>query len=83
VRGDYVKMPTKDATLKETGCFNSNHDNVTAGIFASNPFFDKRDIVQVKYEMIRAASNGEGRCAPAVELVYAFTWARCICAKNY
>jgi transposase len=53
-------MPTKDATLKEIGCFNNNHDNVTAGIFASNPFFDKRDIVQVKYEMIRAASNGEG-----------------------
>ena len=53
-------MPTKDATLKETGCFNNNHNNVTANIFISNPFFDKRDVVQVKYEMVRAVSNGEG-----------------------
>jgi len=53
-------MPTKDAQLKETGCFYNNHHNVTADIFDSNPFFDKRDVVQVKYEMIRAASNGEG-----------------------
>jgi len=53
-------MPTKDENLKESGCFNSNHENVTAGIFGTSPFFDKRDIVQVKYEMVRAASNGEG-----------------------
>ena len=53
-------MSTKDETLKESGCFNANHANVTAGIFSSNPFFDKKDVIQVKYEMIRAASNGEG-----------------------
>ena len=58
--GDYVKMPTKDESLKENGCFNNNHSNVTANIFGLGPFFDKRDIVQVKYEMIRAASNSEG-----------------------
>jgi len=53
-------MPTKDENLKESGCFNTNHANVTAGIFDSSPFFDKQDIVQVKYEMIRAATKGEG-----------------------
>ena len=53
-------MPTKDECLKESGCFNTNHANVTAGIFGSSPFFDKKDAVQVKYEMVRAASGGEG-----------------------
>jgi len=53
-------MPTKDDNLQESGCFNSNHAKVTAGIFKSSPFFDRKDLVQVKYEMVRAASNGEG-----------------------
>jgi len=53
-------MSTKEATLREAGCFNPNHENISADVFASSPFFDRKDIVQVKYEMIRAASNGEG-----------------------
>ncbi|MDR0299469.1 MAG: helix-turn-helix domain-containing protein [Streptococcaceae bacterium] len=53
-------MKTKDELLKKDGCFNSNHENVKAGIFDKNPFFDKKDVVQVKYEMIRATSNDEG-----------------------
>ena len=53
-------MQAKDDNLKKNGCFNGNHNNVTAGVFDELPFFDKKDIVQVKYEMIRAASNNEG-----------------------
>jgi len=53
-------MTTKEETLKNGGCFNQNYANVSAGIFETIPFFDKRDIVQVKYEMIRAVSNDEG-----------------------
>ena len=53
-------MAPKDDTLKKTGCFNNNHENVTASIFESTPFFDRKDIVQVKYEMIRAVSKDEG-----------------------
>ena len=53
-------MANKSDSLKENGCFNSNHGNVTAGLFGTSAFFDKRDVVQVKYEMVRAASNGEG-----------------------
>ena len=53
-------MTTKDEQLIENGCFNSNHANVTAGIFGSSPFFDKKDVIQVKYEMVRAAAGGEG-----------------------
>jgi len=53
-------MPTKEENLKRSGCFFSNFENVTASIFSTNPFFDKRDIIQVKYEMIRAVSKSEG-----------------------
>jgi transposase len=53
-------MPAKGENLEENGCFNGNHSKVTADIFGSSPFFDKRDIVQVKYEMIRAVSKSEG-----------------------
>ena len=53
-------MTPKDEILKKNWCFNNNHENVTAGIFDSAPFFDKKDIVQVKYEMVRAANREEG-----------------------
>jgi transposase len=53
-------MISKDDALKKSNCFNHNHNNVTADIFRTTPFFDSRDVVQVKYEMIRAVSNAEG-----------------------
>jgi len=53
-------MDSKEVALKKNGCFNSNYDNVSAAIFKTVPFFDKKDLVQVKYEMIRAASREEG-----------------------
>ena len=58
--GACIEMTTKEENLKKNMCFNSNHKNVTAGIFNTNPFYDKRDTVQVKYEMLRAASKDEG-----------------------
>jgi transposase len=53
-------MATREDTLKDNGCFNHNHENVSASIFNGHPFFDRRDVVQVNYEMIRAASHDEG-----------------------
>ena len=53
-------MASKEDALKQNGCFYHNHENVAAGIFKTAAFFDSRDIVQVKYEMIRAVSNSEG-----------------------
>jgi len=53
-------MVSKEDTLKQNGCFYNNYESVTAGIFKTAAFFDSRDVVQVKYEMIRAASNNEG-----------------------
>jgi len=56
-------MQTKDNLLKKDGAFNDNYEKVTADIFDTDPFFDKKDIVQVKYEMLRAAINKEGSVA--------------------
>lgn len=53
-------MISKEDSLKKNGCFNHNHENVTAGVFKRNMFFDRMDTAQVKYEMIRAAANAEG-----------------------
>jgi len=66
-------MPIKDDVLRESGCFNANHERVTAGIFRSTPFFDRKDVVQVKYEMIRAGSNGE---SSITEIAEAFGFSR-------
>ena len=66
-------MASKEETLRRNNCFNSNHTNVRADIFRKAPFFDSRDIVQVKYEMVRAASNGEGSIA---EISSAFGFSR-------
>jgi transposase len=56
---EICQMDSKASVLKKSGSFNANHEKVTADIFAAGPFFDKRDIIQVKYEMIRAASRNE------------------------
>jgi len=53
-------MVSKEDALKQHGCFYHNYENVAAGIFKTAVFFDSRDIVQVKYEMLRAAQNDEG-----------------------
>jgi len=50
----------KEAALKKNGTFNQSYENVTANIFKINPFFDRMDTIQVKYEMIRATANAEG-----------------------
>ncbi len=40
-------------SLREQGCLNSRPQSVTDELFAGNEFFDARDMVQVKYEMLR------------------------------
>lgn len=44
--------PKLDA-LKQQGCLNPQPQSVTDPLFASSDFFDSRDLVQVKYEMVR------------------------------
>ncbi|MCL4797510.1 MAG: helix-turn-helix domain-containing protein [Bryobacteraceae bacterium] len=49
-------MPDKDPklkTLQQQGALNPRPGDVTDDLFAEGGFFDSRDLVQVKYEMLR------------------------------
>ena len=50
-----TRRPTdaKTDALKEHGCLNPRPDAVRDELFLSSPFFDPRDLLQVKYEMLR------------------------------
>ena len=43
----------KTRALKEHGCLNQHAETVRDELFVSNAFFDPRDLLQVKYEMLR------------------------------
>jgi transposase len=43
----------KLSALRQHGCLNPHPNKVVDPLFASSNFFDPRDLVQVKYEMVR------------------------------
>lgn len=43
----------KALELKRTGTFNPHAEGVTDPLFRENPFFDSRDLLQARYEMLR------------------------------
>jgi transposase len=45
----------KTEALRQHGSLNPRPDTVADPLFASSDFFDPRDLVQVKYEMVRRA----------------------------
>jgi transposase len=47
----------KPKHLKEHGVLNRQPKAVKARLFLENPFFDPRDLIQVKYEMLRAVEK--------------------------
>jgi len=47
------KSDTKTDALRKRGCLHRHPEKVTDEAFAANHFFDARDLVQVKYEMLR------------------------------
>ena len=47
---------SKPETLWEEGTLNSSPEKVRDPKFLANEFFDPRDLVQVKYEMLRRVS---------------------------
>jgi transposase len=49
----------KIARLKENNSYNKKASEVSSPLFLTNPYFDPYDIVQVKYEMLRAVNNNE------------------------
>lgn len=47
------KSDRKSESLREQACFNPHPAKVRDELFAAGDFFDARDLVQVKYEMLR------------------------------
>ena len=47
------KSDPKADALREQGCLHPHPEKVTDEDFAASEFFDPRDLVQVKYEMLR------------------------------
>ena len=43
----------KSLALRQQGCWNPHPEQVTDELFQTREFFDPRDLVQVKYEMLR------------------------------
>ena len=43
----------KGSALAQDGALNPHPEVVSDALFTSNPFFDARDLVQVRYEMVR------------------------------
>ena len=46
----------KTLELKRTGTLNPRPNSVSDTLFKENPFFDSRDLLQVRYEMLRRHS---------------------------
>lgn len=49
----YKNADGKTRALREQGCLHSHPETVRDDLFLTHDFFDARDVVQVKYEMIR------------------------------
>jgi transposase len=47
------KPDHKTLELKRTGTLNSRPASVSDALFKENPFFDPKDLLQVRYEMLR------------------------------
>jgi len=63
----------KQAALAEARCLNPHPERVTDAEFLASEFFDARDAVQVKYEMVRKVEAGG---APVTEAAAAFGYSR-------
>jgi transposase len=63
------RQDPKSTALKNDAVLNPHPDAVTDALFQSNAFFDARDLVQVKYEMLRRA-RAEGM--PKADAAQAF-----------
>ena len=62
----------KMSNLREHGTLNPRPQSVTEPLFASNEFFDPRDLVQVKYEMLRCAQR-DGRSVTEAAKAFGFS----------
>ena len=63
----------KEAALAGARCLNPHPERVSDAEFLSSDFFDARDAVQVKYEMVRKVRAGG---APVTDAAAAFGYSR-------
>ena len=54
----------KPRILRQHGCLNARPGDVRDELFLANAFFDPRDLLQVKYEMLPASARTASRSAP-------------------
>src|SRR6516225_2661381 len=69
------KQPPRDPkveTLRQQGTLNPRPEDVTDELFETGEFFDARDLVQVKYEMLRRVQK-EGRSISAAAAAFGFS----------
>ena len=71
--GQRGRPDPKEAALSAARCLNPHPDKVTDPEFLSSEFFDARDAVQVKYEMVRKVKADGG---PVTETAAAFGYSR-------
>ena len=71
--GQQRKRDPKEAALAATRCLNPHPEQVTDPGFLGSDFFDARDAVQVKYEMVRKVKAGG---AHVTEAAAAFGYSR-------
>src|SRR5882672_11968104 len=70
-----LPMPEKDSkleALREQGTLNPRPREVTDPLFAKDSFFDPRDLVQVKYEMLRRVQS-EGHSVTGTATAFGFS----------
>src|SRR5258708_28790715 len=62
----------KQATLAETRCLNPHPEQVRDEAFLASEFFDARDLVQVKYEMVRRV-KAEGASVTSAAAAFGYS----------
>lgn len=55
----------KHSRLRKAGTLNRTPENVSDPMFAASDFFDARDLLQVRYEMVRLVRIGQATLAQA------------------
>lgn len=61
------RMDAKSQALREQGSLNTDPQGVTDSLFQDSGFFDPRDLVQIKYEMLRRVQADKHPVAQAAK----------------
>jgi transposase len=67
-----ARSDPKCEALREHAALNPHPEQVTDALFQTHPFFDPRDLVQVKYEMLRRVTI-EGQPVGATAAAFGFS----------